>query len=134
MRGYTYIRSAFVAAGILGIMGSMQPVAAVPLAPAARLMASASTADIVQVRGGRGGAALAAGLATGLIVGGLLSVPHYYDGPYTYYRRSYYPPPYYGPVGYAGPGWEAYCFSRYRSFDPISGTYLGYDGRRHLCQ
>src|SRR4029077_5846331 len=23
--------------------------------------------------------------------------------------------------------WEAYCSSRYRSFDPASGTYLGYD-------
>ena len=26
---------------------------------------------------------------------------------------------------YGPPDWEAYCFSRYRSFDPYSGTYLG---------
>jgi hypothetical protein len=26
------------------------------------------------------------------------------------------------------------CEHRYHSFDPASGTYLGYDGRRHICQ
>ncbi len=30
--------------------------------------------------------------------------------------------------------WLAYCAARYRSFDPASGTYLGYDGRRHACR
>jgi hypothetical protein len=30
--------------------------------------------------------------------------------------------------------WYAWCFERYRSFDPRSGTFLGYDGRRHLCR
>ncbi|OYZ89406.1 MAG: hypothetical protein B7Y01_03855 [Xanthobacter sp. 17-67-6] len=29
--------------------------------------------------------------------------------------------------------WIAYCSSKYRSFDPASGTYLGYDGLRHPC-
>jgi hypothetical protein len=27
----------------------------------------------------------------------------------------------------------AYCIRRFRSYDPISRTYLGYDGRRHPC-
>jgi hypothetical protein len=27
----------------------------------------------------------------------------------------------------------AYCMQRYRSYDPASGTYLGYDGERHPC-
>ena len=27
----------------------------------------------------------------------------------------------------------AYCQQRYRSYDPASGTYLGYDGLRHPC-
>jgi predicted lipid-binding transport protein (Tim44 family) len=27
----------------------------------------------------------------------------------------------------------AYCMQRYRSYDPSSGTYLGYDGFRHPC-
>jgi hypothetical protein len=26
------------------------------------------------------------------------------------------------------------CAQRYRSYDPGSGTYLGYDGQRHPCQ
>lgn len=28
---------------------------------------------------------------------------------------------------------DAYCSQRYRSYDPRSGTYLGYDGQRHPC-
>jgi BA14K-like protein len=28
---------------------------------------------------------------------------------------------------------EAYCEQRFRSYDSESGTYLGYDGRRHPC-
>jgi BA14K-like protein len=28
---------------------------------------------------------------------------------------------------------ENYCAQRYRSFDPASGTFMGYDGRRHPC-
>jgi BA14K-like protein len=27
----------------------------------------------------------------------------------------------------------SYCAQRYRSYDPASGTYMGYDGRRHPC-
>jgi BA14K-like protein len=27
----------------------------------------------------------------------------------------------------------AYCTQRFRSYDPGSGTYLGYDGLRHAC-
>ena len=26
------------------------------------------------------------------------------------------------------------CAQRYRSYDPGSGTFLGYDGSRHLCE
>jgi osmotically inducible lipoprotein OsmB len=29
--------------------------------------------------------------------------------------------------------WAASCSRRYRSFDPASGTYRGYDGRVHYC-
>jgi BA14K-like protein len=28
---------------------------------------------------------------------------------------------------------DAYCAQRFRSYDPASGTYLGYDGFRHAC-
>jgi len=30
--------------------------------------------------------------------------------------------------------WFESCSRRYRSFDPASGTYLGFDGNRHLCR
>ena len=28
---------------------------------------------------------------------------------------------------------QAYCARRFRSYDPGTGTYLGYDGERHSC-
>jgi hypothetical protein len=31
-------------------------------------------------------------------------------------------------------GDASYCAQRYRSYDPASGTYLGYDGLRHPCE
>lgn len=67
------------------------------------------------------GAAVAAGiagLAVGTIIGSAASSPS------TYY--------YSGSPGSAA--WYRYCASRYRSFDPRSGTYLGYDGYRHYCR
>ena len=60
--------------------------------------------------------------------------------------------PYWGPPGfsyqyetppesyaYAAPAYGeedaiARCALRYRSFDPVSGTYLGHDGARHRCR
>lgn len=35
-----------------------------------------------------------------------------------------------GPVGVPD---ASYCAQRYRSYDPASGTYLGFDGLRHPC-
>lgn len=108
---------------------------AAPLLPATISTMSRTVPDAAPVRWRGhhgGGAGVAAGLAAGLIIGGLLAAPRYYDEPYPYY--GYYPPRYVGPIGYGAPGWEAYCFSRYRSFDPVSGTYLGRDGRRHYCR
>lgn len=32
------------------------------------------------------------------------------------------------------PAWEARCARRFRSFDPVSGTYLGRDGVRRHCE
>jgi hypothetical protein len=31
-------------------------------------------------------------------------------------------------------GMNASCAQRYRSYDPASATFLGYDGRRHPCE
>jgi hypothetical protein len=56
-----------------------------------------------------------------------------------YYRRYYYHDVYDRSYGYAPryrPAYRDdgdYCASRYRSWDPDTGTYLGYDGYRHPC-
>lgn len=60
-------------------------------------------------------AAGALGLATGAILGGALA-------------QSQAAPTYVAPGSV-----HAYCAQRFRSYDPASGTYLGYDGRRHPC-
>ncbi|WP_347337455.1 BA14K family protein [Bradyrhizobium jicamae] len=60
---------------------------------------------------------------------------------YGYYGNSYYyDDPYYyddtAVVAAAPPAGDdavAYCMQRYKSYDPASGTYLGYDGQRHPC-
>lgn len=87
---------------------------------------------------GWGGAALGAGavgLATGAILGGALASPGYGYGSGYYAPAPVYVEPeatgtvYSGGVG----GDEAYCIRRFKSYDPASGTYLGYDGLRHSC-
>ena len=44
-------------------------------------------------------------------------------------------PPYdYGYYdGYDYDSGVAYCIQRFKSYDPVSRTYLGYDGHRHSC-
>ena len=71
------------------------------------------------------GVGLGIGLATGALIGGALAAPYYYD-PY-YYTPA--PRVYYG----APDDSVAYCMQRFRSYDPASGTYVGYDGLRHPC-
>jgi BA14K-like protein len=73
---------------------------------------------------GWGWGAGAAGSAAGALLGSTLARP-YYCGPPAY---AYEPEP-----GYVEGDAEAYCEQRFRSYDPASGTYLGYDGRRHPC-
>ena len=80
-----------------------------------------------------GGWGVGAGIAAGALIAGALAAPYYYGGG-PYYASPYY---YYAP----GPGYYAepyddgvaYCMQRYRSYDPRSGTFLGYDGYRHAC-
>lgn len=64
---------------------------------------------------GSAAAAGAIGLATGAIIGGALAQQQA------------------APV-YAAPNSAvSYCMQRFKSYDPASGTYLGYDGLRHPC-
>lgn len=90
------------------------------------------------------------GLAVGALAAGIATQPEpqYYDPDYAepVYREPRprpRPQRYYdtGPdVVYLDgldpwtPEWYRYCEDRYRSFDPHSGTYVGYDGRRHFCE
>jgi hypothetical protein len=68
-----------------------------------------------------GGAAAAGalGLATGAIIGGALAQQQ--------------AAPVYAAPAYGADSSVAYCAQRYRSYDPGSGTYLGFDGLRHSC-
>ena len=46
-------------------------------------------------------------------------------------RRWWLPYRYYGGPTYSLSG--TYCVRRYRSYDAVTGTYLGPDGLRHFC-
>ncbi len=75
------------------------------------------------------------GLAAGALVVGLASQPEpVYERPYRRPIRQY-PETVYvdGAFEPWSPGWYDYCADRYRSFDPRSGTFMGYDGREHFC-
>jgi hypothetical protein len=88
-------------------------------------------------RGWHGGWGWPGAVAAGVVGGALaaatspLWAPGYYD---------YYPGYAYGP-GYAaapapvvaGGDSVAYCQQRFRSYNPSTGMYLGYDGQYHPC-
>ena len=80
------------------------------------------------------GAGVAA-VAAGALIGGAIAsqnqgyyptetYPVYSDG-YVYTGAA--------PVVYNSDDLVAYCEQTYRSYDPASGSYLGYDGFRHPC-
>lgn len=83
------------------------------------------------------------GAVAGAVIGGALASSYAYGWPgYDDYAYGYgYDDPYYyddaavvaavpAPVGEDADG---YCMQTYQSYDPASGTYLGYDGLRHPC-
>jgi hypothetical protein len=85
---------------------------------------------------GYGIGAGAAALATGALIGGAIATqdqgyypvqtyPAYSDPGYVYSDAA--------PTVYNNGGSVAYCEQAYRSYDPASGSYLGYDGFRHPC-
>jgi BA14K-like protein len=86
----------------------------------------------------------AAGFVAGAIIGGALVAPYYYPHYYYYgYGPGYYGygypygGGYYPPAAAPGPGYASQagnsCAQRFKSYDPATGTYLGYDGQRHPC-
>ncbi len=59
------------------------------------------------------------GLGAGLAIGNATAPRQYYDG---------------GRYPAWSPQWYRYCERRYRSFNPRTGYFLGYDGRYHFCR
>jgi hypothetical protein len=75
----------------------------------------------------------------GAVIGGAIASQGYgygYGSSYGY-APGYYDDQYYddGAVAVAPAGGDDvdYCVQTYKSYDPQSGTYLGYDGQRHPC-
>ena len=91
------------------------------------LLGAGTGAIIGGAAGNAGAGALIGGLG-GAAIGATTSPDQIDLGPPPWRTARYRSDPYYAS------DWEARCSYRYRSFDPRSGTYLGYDGRRHYCQ
>ncbi len=132
------MKTAIAAVTAVALMSSTA--SAVPIGNGLSLSKAAQT-NVETVRwrghGGRGGGwgGAAAGFAAGAIIGGIIASQQGYGygyGPGPYYGPAYGPGYYPAPV-YGGGDPEGYCMSRFRSYDPASGTYMGFDGMRHPC-
>ena len=146
----------------IGTASFAAPVDAAPItAPSSLQAAAASSVETVAWRRDWGGRAWGwAPGAAGAVAGGALATAQgYYGGydGYAYYPSYGYGYPGYGygydyspgysyspgytgyayspgyTTGYGGDSDDGYCSQRFRSYDPASGTYRGYDGRRHSC-
>lgn len=134
---------AAMAFGFAAFMGGATPASAqLAASPSSLGLAplTAQTTDVQYRRGGR----------RGFRSGGFRGSRGYYRSR-GYYGRGYYgrgPGPgaiigglaagaiIGGAFASQGHSWsqaEAYCARRFRSWDPASRTYLGYDGLRHSC-
>lgn len=81
-----------------------------------------------------GGNAWGAGLlgfGVGALVGSALTPREVYVAPPP--APVYAAPVAYGPEPWT-PDWYSYCYSRYQTFNPNTGTFIGYDGLQHFCR
>jgi len=154
--------SKVIAVALMAAAASMfgSPASALPVSsPSVLHSAVAPGFEAVGYRG-RGYVVAGIGLAAGAIIGGAIlnaTQPrgyygynngygygaYGYDQGYGGYEPDYVQVPSYrygsgpGPAyrqSYVEGGQDAgYCQQRYRSYDPASGTYLGFDGLRHPC-
>jgi hypothetical protein len=126
-----------LAAAVLatGAAAFAAPAGAAPIAAPSSLHNAAANVQTVQWRRGWRGNGWAPAAVAGAIVGGAIAAAQPWN--YGYYDNYAYGPGYaYAPgyaTGYSGGDDDAYCSQRFRSYDPSSGTYMGYDGRRHSC-
>jgi len=135
------IAVAAVALALPLTMGSNANAAPLMAGSALSTTNTAPSSDVTQVRwrghggwGHRGGwhhgggwGGVGAGLAAGALIGGAIAAS---QGPYYGPGYGYYAP---GPAYVEGGDAVSYCMQRFKSYDPSSGTYLGYDGLRHPC-
>ncbi len=82
---------------------------------------------------GRGIGGLGLGLGAGALIGGAIFGAPYGRYGYGDYGPGYYDQGYVSAPPVVGGDETAYCQQRFRSYDPNSGTYLGFDGVRHPC-
>jgi hypothetical protein len=127
--------SSLAAAALLstGVAAFSHSALALPMTGVTTLK-DAPAAQVEKVRWHHRGWGWGAAAVGGAIIGGAIANSYYGYGPGPYY--DYGPGPYYyGPPVAYGPGPDAvsYCMQRFKSYDPRSGTYLGYDGYRHPC-
>jgi BA14K-like protein len=73
------------------------------------------------------------GFGVGAIVGSALTPREVYVAPPPPPPAPVYTRAGYGPPAWT-PDWYTYCYSRYRSFNPNTGTFVGYDGYEHFCR
>lgn len=124
------------AALVAGAAALATPTSAMPVSQGLALK-NAAPGAVENVRWGGWGWGLG-GFAAGAIIGSAIVAPRYYGYPYGYYPAypayGYPPPPpgYYGGPAPAGDG-VAYCMQKYKSYDPNTGTFLGFDQQRHPC-
>lgn len=71
-------------------------------------------------------------VAAGIVGGAIAAATSPFRGP-DYYGYDEYPAYGYGPPPAAAPSGVGYCEAHYRSYNPETGTYLGYDGAYHPC-
>ncbi len=118
-------------------LGQAVPTSAAPLGAAAiRHDAASNSGPRIELAGGgfhfAGGHGYFHGGHFGRFGPGVfLGLPYYGYGPAYYYDDDDYYDDDGGPADLDDP--VALCQARYRSFDPESGTFLGYDGFRHPC-
>jgi hypothetical protein len=151
------IRTLAIAAAIAGGTMLALPAAAAPLAPASGAVAAAEgSSDLVHTvqwrrygygpryygyrRGPAVGAGIAAGIIGGALAAGALAAPpppvYVYPEPAPIYVA---PPVYAAPVprayGYSVEDTDAvaYCASRFRSYNPQTGTYIAKGGVVRAC-
>ncbi len=127
-----------LAALAVATLGAAAPAAAAPIGSPLMLRNPVETSvETVRYRRGYGpaiGLGIAGALIGGAIIGATQQPYGYYGYPGYYGSPGYYGPAYVVAPPYAGGGGAvAYCAQRYRSYDPYSGTYLGFDGYRHPC-